>query len=433
MTTRRRADGALRLLVLCPHFAPDTAPTGVVMTRLVEELAARGHEIHVVTALPWYRRHRIEDGWGGRRVRVERTEWGSITRVHPFPGTDRRDLVRRALGFVGFSALVAVRGLLAGRPGGPDAIIAMSPPLTLGPTAWLVGLVRRARFVFNVQDVFPDAAIATGAVSNPAVIAAARFLERWTYRRARFVTVLSSDLERNVRTKLVGGGAVARRAMRRPSEVAVVPNFVDVDAVRPADRSTSYRAELGIGREPVVMYAGNVGFSQPLGMIVDAARARPDVVFVINGEGAARAGLERAADGLANVRFVDYQPTERLGEVLASADVHVVLLKAGLGEVSVPSKTYSIMAAGRPIVAAVDADCEVTRLIDRAGCGIVVAPEDAAAFVDAVGALVDDPARAQALGAAARTHVLGELSPAGAAAAYEALLFVAAGREHPTA
>ena len=85
----------MRLVVVCPHFDPDTAPTGRVITRIVEELAALGHEIHVVTALPWYRTHRVEPDWGGRLVRRELTAWGSITRLHPFPGGDKRDLLRK--------------------------------------------------------------------------------------------------------------------------------------------------------------------------------------------------------------------------------------------------------------------------------------------------------------------------------------------------
>ena len=116
--------GALRLVVLCPHFAPDTAPTGVVMTSIVEHLAELGHQVHVVTALPWYRTHSIEREWRGRLVRRERTAWGSITRVHPFPGTDKTKLLRRAAGFVGFSA----RTGLMSRPGGRvDAVIACHP------------------------------------------------------------------------------------------------------------------------------------------------------------------------------------------------------------------------------------------------------------------------------------------------------------------
>src|SRR5215207_4261385 len=117
------SDRPLRIAVLCPHFAPDTAPTGDVMTRIVTELAALGHRIDVVTALPWYREHRLEPGWGGRLVRTESTGWGTITRVHPFPGGDKGNLLRRALGFAGFSVLAGAASLRDGRV---DAVVAMS-------------------------------------------------------------------------------------------------------------------------------------------------------------------------------------------------------------------------------------------------------------------------------------------------------------------
>ena len=105
----------LRIAVLCPHFTPDTAPTGAVMTRIVTELAALGHELHVVTALPWYRSHAVEPGWETCWFRREKTEWGSITRVNPFAGDDKRNLLRRAAGFVGFSALAGLASLRGGR------------------------------------------------------------------------------------------------------------------------------------------------------------------------------------------------------------------------------------------------------------------------------------------------------------------------------
>ena len=152
-------EAPLRIAVLCPHFAPDTAPTGEVMTRIVHELVALGHEVHVITSLPWYREHRIEQGWTGTRVRREPTPWGSIIRVDPFPGTDKRNLLRRAAGFVGFSALTGLTSLRGGRV---DAVVAMSPPLTMGLTGWVTHLVRRGPLVFNIQDVFPDAAVQTG-------------------------------------------------------------------------------------------------------------------------------------------------------------------------------------------------------------------------------------------------------------------------------
>lgn len=399
----------MRLAVICPHFAPDVAPTGVVMTRLVEELAARGHELHVVTALPWYQHHRIEPGWGGRLTRREATAWGSVTRVHPFPGADKRSIPRRALGFAAFSVLAGAAGLRGGRV---DGVLAMSPPLTLGLTGWAMHLARRGPLVFNIQDVFPDAAVATGAITNPTIIRAARWLERISYARAGAVTVLSDDLRENV---------LAKVAPARADRVRVIPNFVDVDAIRPQDRLTPYRRELGIGDEPVVMYAGNVGFSQSLDLFVVAAAELPHVTFLVNGNGSARAELIERAASLPNLRFGEFQPAARLGEVLATGDVHVVPLKAGLAAVSVPSKTYSILAAGRPLVASIDPGTEVTRLLDRSGAGTAVAPDRPEAFVAAVRGMVEDLDGARAQGAAGRRWVEAWASPAAVAGMYEAL------------
>ncbi len=412
----------MRLLVLCPHFDPDTAPTGTVMSRIVAELVERGHEVHVVTALPWYREHAIEPGWEGRWIRTERVAWGSITRVHPFPGDDKRDLLRRAAGFLGFSALAAVAGLRAGGWfGRVDAVVAMSPPLTLGPIGRVVAWLRRGGFVFNIQDVFPDAAVRTGAITDRRIIAVAAWLERLSYHAADAVTVLSDDLADNVRAKV------------RPSHrgaVHVIPNFVDTDRIRPGERATGYRRELGIGEEPVVLYAGNVGFSQSLPMVVEAARLLPDATFVINGDGAARAELEQSVAGLANLRVVGYQPADRLAEVLASGDVHLVPLRAGLGPVSVPSKTYSILAAGRPVLAAIDPGTEIPRILAASGGGVAVAPDDLEAFVAALRTLLADPDRRAEMGRRGRIWVEANASPGAVGDRYDELLGAVARGRH---
>ena len=172
------------------------------------------------------------------------------------------------------------------------------------------------------------------------------------------------------------------------------------------------------------MYAGNVGLSQSLDLVLAAARKladRTDVVFVVNGGGSARAPLEEAATGLDNVRFVDFQPKERLPEVLAAGDVHVVPLRRGLARSSVPSKTYSILAAGRPIVASIDEGTEVARVVEEAGAGLAVPPDDPDAFTHALATLLDDQARSRAMGAAGRAFVERWASPAAVAERYEAL------------
>ena len=155
---------------------------------------------------------------------------------------------------------------------------------------------------------------------------------------------------------------------------------------------------------------------------------RDDVVFVINGGGSARAELERAAGGLANLRFVDMQPKERLPEVLAAGDIHVVPLRRGLARSSVPSKLYSILAAGRPVLASVDEGTEVARTIERAGAGVAVAPEDPDAFAAGLTRLLDDPEGARQMGERGRRFVEGWASPAAVAGQYEALFEELRGR-----
>jgi len=405
----------MKIAVLCPHFAPDVAPTGEVITRIVVELAALGHELHVVTALPCYRNHAVEPGWDGQLVRHETVSWWRITRLHPFP-TDKGNLPARAVAFGVFTLAVAVEATL--NRFHPEVILAMSPPLTLG----LAGVVAARRngipLVFNIQDVFPDVAVELGRLTQPQVIGLASWLERTSYRAADTVTVLSDDLARNVRAKV--GEA---------TPVEVIPNFVDTDWIRPdveVDAASSYRSELGLGDRRVVMYAGNVGFSQSLDLVLDAARLwreRDEVVFVINGSGVAVESLRQEIDrdGLENVVLARLQPRWRLPEVLATAELHLVPLRAGLGKASVPSKLYSILAAGRPILAAVDPGTEVQRTVELARAGVCVPPDDLAAFVSALDLLLADPGKAAAMGRAGRSWVEAWAAPSAVAGAYDRL------------
>ena len=405
----------LRLVVLCPHFSPDMAPTGVVMTRIVHEMAALGHELHVVTSLPWYREHAIESGWGGKLWRVEKTEWGSITRVHPFPGKTKQNLLRRAFGFVLFSAVVGLRSIVAGGlPRRVHGVLSMSPPLTLGLTGWVTKLFRGGMLVFNIQDIFPDAAAQTGAITNKQILRGARWLERVSYERSDAVVLLSEDLKQNVAAKLSG---------KFHNRLYVIPNFVDTSAIVPGDRMTNYRRELGIDDRVIVMYAGNVGFSQSLELVLAAAKSFPSIAFVINGDGAARKSLQDKAENenIDNVHFADYQPIERLSEVLASGDIHVVPLKTGLASVSVPSKMYSILSAGRPVLAAIDSNTEIPRTLAESGAGIAVAPDNEADFISALQILISDGVKRDEMGALGRTWVERHASAGAVAKRYEAI------------
>ena len=350
----------------------------------------------------------IQREYAGRLLRREDTPWGRITRIYPFPTADKRKLVRRAASFAGFSSLVAAIGARGPRA---DAVLTVSPPLTLGLTGWAVAAARRAPFVFNVQDVFPDVAVELGMLTNEHLIAAARRLERFCYARAATVTVLSEDQRQNVAAKT-----------SRP--VRVIPNFVDTATVKPAERENSYRREFGLEGKTVVMYAGNIGLSQSLDLVLEAASAlsyEPDLVFVINGDGAERGALESKARGMSNVCFIDMQPFERVAEVYNAADIQLVPLKRGLARSSVPSKTYSILAVGRPLIASVDEGSEIQRVLEESGAGIAVPPEDPEQFTKAIRRLLDAPDEARRMGEAGRRFVAGWASPSAVARSYEEL------------
>ncbi len=403
----------MKFLLLTPHFAPDTAPTGLVFTRIVEELAARGHRIEVITSLPWYKEHRVEPGWEGRSFRREDTPWGVIKRIHPFPVADKTSIPRRAMAFGAFTALGTGAGVGGGVGGNTiDCVIAVSPPLTLGVAGWLVARARKARFIFNLQDVFPDIAQELGAITDARVIKAAHALERFCYKRSDAVTVLSEGIREQIAPRTDAG------------KVKVVPNFTDPEAIKPGRRDNRYRREHGLEDAFVVMYAGNIGLSQPLETMVQAAAALTDfdeIVFVINGNGARRRAIERAAAGLPNVRFVDAQPVERLGELLRAADVHVVLLQRGLGHLSVPSKIYSILSAARPVIAGVDPSSEVARIVEASGAGRVVGPHDPEALAKEIVSLHGHPTTLASMGRAGRRWVTKQPTAQDVAAAYEAL------------
>jgi colanic acid biosynthesis glycosyl transferase WcaI len=228
------------------------------------------------------------------------------------------------------------------------------------------------------------------------------------------ITVLSDDLRINIAQKGVD-----------ESKIHVIPNFVDTETISPGPRENAYRKEFGLTGKTVVMYAGNIGLSQAFDSVLDAAGAlayEEDLVFVINGQGAQREALQNKARGMTNVVFVDMQPVERLPEVLAAADIHLVPLKKGLGNSSVPSKTYSILAAGRPFVASVDGGTEIARVAERSGGGIAIPPEDPEALAKTLRRILDGPDETVRMGEKGRRFIEGWASPDAVAEAYESLL-----------
>lgn len=402
----------MRLQLHCPHFQPDLhAATGEVMTKLVMSMVERGHQVDVITSLPWYKNHSVEPEWRGRPVRRDTTDWGSITRIWPFP-TDKAKISSRAVAFASFTALVTACALTRPKP---DVVMGMSPPIFLGDSARVIAKRHRVPFVFNVQDIFPDVAVDLGALTSTKVINLAHKHEAGLYRSAGAVTVLSNDQQANVASKLPAD---------QRDKVRIIHNFADTERVKPMAKENPYRVKKRLLGKTVVMYSGNVGLSQSFDLVQAAAKhfaSRPEVHFVINGEGAARPAVESWAENLNNVTVSDFAPREKVNEVLGAADLHLVLLKKGLAKSSTPSKLYGILAAGRPVLASIDVGSEVANIVAKAGAGRAVAPDNPADFVATLDQLLDDKEELEEMGRRGREFIELWFSPGAQAEAYEAL------------
>ncbi|MFN8625538.1 MAG: glycosyltransferase family 4 protein [Candidatus Binatia bacterium] len=373
----------MRLLFLNRSFWPDLEATGQLLTELCTDLS-RDHEVSVIAGPSYHVDTRGRGLWRQDmlgRVRVTRT-WG--TRL------PKRRLLGRLLNLGSYYALAAAAALRSARP---DVVVAETDPPLLGLLAVLLCARWRCHFVYYCQDIYPDIAAITGGMRSRPLLALLGWANRLAFRKADLIVVLGEDMRR----RLLGKGVPAAR-------IAVVPNWVDCNAIRPLSQN-GFRAQFG-GRF-VAMYSGNLGLSQQLESVLEAARRFRDdagVLFVFIGDGARKGFLEAHArrEDLPNVRFLPYQPKEALAESLGAADLHLVPLQAGLAGCMVPSKVYGILAAGRPYVAMMEADADVAVLAREADVGFVTPPGDVAALVEVIRRARAAPDELRAMGVRAR-------------------------------
>lgn len=377
------ARAPLRVCYFNRSYWPDTGATGQLLTELAEDLVSRhGCEVTVVTGHPIT----------GEQLPARETRNG--VRIVRAAGTTfaQRRFAGRAANYLTYfmSALWA-----AVRLPRQDVTVALTDPPIIG----LAALAARPRrgMVFFCQDIFPEVAGLLEDFHSPLVNAMLDRLNRFLVGRATRIIALGDTMAR----RLVEGKGAA------PSKITVIHNWADTTAIVPGGKQNPFAEAHGLAGRFVVLHAGNIGHSQNLDAVIDAAErlaVRPDILVLFIGDGNRKPALQEAvrARGLGNVRFLPFQPREHLRWTYATSDVCLVSLKPGLAGYIVPSKLYPILAAGRPYVAAVEASSEVAALTAVHGGGVVTAPGDAAALAAAIIALADDPARRQALGTRAR-------------------------------
>jgi colanic acid biosynthesis glycosyl transferase WcaI len=411
------------VLVLSLVFPPDGVSTAVIMGELSVDLRKAGHDVTVVTTVPHYNRDLEAEArqpltrlWGPL---LYRSEFQGLRVLHVGMPRKSGNVLARLLAWAQFHVLSLVAAAALIRR--VDVILTPSPPLTIGVCAWLLGTLYRAPFVYNVQEAYPDIAIALGALRNRRVISLLLALERFVYGRARVVTVIASGMQRRILAKPVP-----------PEKVRLIPNFVDVNDMVPLPKANGFSREHGLDRAFVVTYAGNMGPAQGLHTILDAAAllaGEPDLLFLLVGEGSLHEQLKAAVRerGLANVRILPHQPYDLVPQIYAASDLCVVPLTGQAGADAVPSKVYRIMACERPVLACADADSDLADLVRRARCGMVVPPGSPERMAAAVREAMRSPSACAEMGRAGRAHVLAHYSRDSVSEQYETLIREVAG------
>jgi colanic acid biosynthesis glycosyl transferase WcaI len=407
----------MKILVVTPHYLPDGGPSAPLYSMLCEALALRGHQVTLVAAVPHYPSGRVPLEYRGWRTRRTVENGIEVIRV-PVPSVDRSRLLYRLLQFMVFQ-LGAARIVLFSQC---DVVLLSNPALSTGIPLAIASVLRRRPIMYSIHDVYPNVGIALGVFRHPWVIAVVGACERFSLKRAKVVRILSESFLPGVRALGVSD-----------DKVELIYDWVDTALVRPLPRNNSFAQEHNLVDKFVVLYAGNIGLSQGLEHVLTSADLladQSDMRFVFVGDGAGKTRLmeDAQARNLANVLFLPFQPRSRLPEVLATADVSLVPLQHGIGAQSLPSKSFSILASGRPLIASVDEDSDLARLVQRSEAGICVLPEDPVRLAEALMKLFRDAELRARLGHNGRVYAERYHSPQSAADHFERLLTLAGGQ-----
>jgi colanic acid biosynthesis glycosyl transferase WcaI len=365
----------MRILIISPHYKPEeVAAAATFVEEIALDLTHRGHEVTVLTAFPNYPTGKVFAPYQGKVFQRETINGIPLIRVWIY-ATASKKLWPRLLNFGSFSLTALLGGVMTRTR--PDILYVMMPPLPLGMAGILVGKAKRARVVVNVQDIHPYAAVATGVLTNRRVIRFFEWMEKWIYRHVDHIVVIS----RGFRDDLIGKGTPEEK-------ISIVSNWADPNFITTGPQDNGFRSEIGANGKFVLVYSGGLSHNSNLEPVLGAAELLRDqpFEFVIVGDGVRKAALQAIAaeKQLDNVQFWPFQPLERYPDVLRAADMNLVTLSAQAALVSVPSKIFKQMAAGRPVLAITAHDTEIERLVRDANCGLTVEPDAPCALAEAL-------------------------------------------------
>lgn len=382
----------MHILLIHQAFAALDEAGGTRHHEMARYLIERGHRVTIIASAVSYLTGKTRASRGGWVDRQEVQPGITILRSYTYPAL-HQSFVHRVFSFMSFMVSSFVVGLGVREV---DLVWGTSPPIFQAVTAWLLARLKRVPFLFEIRDLWPAFAIAVGVLRNPLLARASLWLERFLYQRADRVMVNSP-------------GFIEHVVQRGARWVELVPNGADPEMFDPCACGRDFRARNDLIDRFVVLYAGAHGLSNDLGVALAAAdrlRAWPQICFVFVGDGKEKASLQAQAAklGLSNVRFVPPVPKDEIAEVMAAADACLAILKPlELYKTTYPNKVFDYMAAGRPVLLAIDG--VIRQVVEAAEAGLAVPPGDATGLADAVTRLAADPQRARAMGLAGRAYV----------------------------
>ncbi|MEP6892162.1 MAG: glycosyltransferase [Gaiellaceae bacterium] len=403
-----RATRKLKILLVSQYFPPEIGATQSRMQAFAEYLAQRGHDVTVIAEFPNHPHGVFPDQYRRRLVEDDHSNPYRVLRVWVRANPEKTQITRLSF----YTSFMAMAAAVAPRAGRPDVVIATTPPLFTGLAGWAIARAMRAPFVLDVRDLWPAAATSLHQISPGAPTRAAEALERHLYRAASAVVAVTKPFCEHI-------DAIRSRS----PATALIPNgtleqfFVD-----------DGRDRLGVADDRyLVTFAGTLGIAQALPSTLDAAaRVDGNTEFSFVGDGPVKPLLVKQARalGLENVRFHEQIPLESITPVLAGSDALLVTLSAHpTFRQFVPSKLIDFMAVGRPVI--LSAAGESAALVESAGAGVVVPPEDPDALVGAVAWLKAHPEEAAEMGRRGRAFARTRLRSAHAAELERVLLDVA--------
>lgn len=382
------------ILMLTLVYGPDTVSTANMMTDIAHGLSDNGHNVTVLTSVPHYNPSKevldnpsMRSSW--RKPFTESIEHG-VRVLRVFMPPKRHKIWARAFDYIIFQALTTILALF--RVSRPDVVFVTSPPITLGVSGILIAWMKGGRFVYDVRELWPDVPVRMGLFRNPLLINFVYWLEDFVYKKS----VAISTIARSFQNTLVDRGVPRKK-------LYFTPNFVDIGFITPSDSKNEFSSANGLDDMFVVLYAGNVGLTQGLEILLEVASEftiNKIIQFVVVGDGAARSSLEDALtqSNLTNIRMLPFQPTRLVNSMYATADVCIVPLLRGFSYDTVPSKIYTAMAAGRPVLASAETDSETALLLNESSAGVCVEPESPEALIEAITSLYENPTHVSDMG-----------------------------------